>query len=397
MAMLLCAFVGCANLGPQSAPSVSADSKPMPANPGPTRQILTPTPASETTPPALAEEGLVQAPPVPAAPAADIEPDPWTALRDRLRPQRCDQARPKHWIKRYAGHPERFQARLSDYAPILHYVALEIEKRQLPAELALVPIVESDYQGYRGRERSPAGMWQLIPSTARSLGLTVQSANDDRLSTVLATAAALTLFEQHLRRFDDDLPLALAAYNAGHGRVLRAMAKSGKARARELPLPRITINYLDKIDALSCLLSDPHSYGFALPPLPPPAQLSTVTLAVTADAQKIAEALRIDANHFRRYNGANRGPKVRRAGHPWLVPAASAQSLLSVAHEQILAKPDAARARTDSAGQVHVVKSGDNLWTLARRYSVSVRELRLWNALGTRSTLQIGQRLKLTP
>lgn len=389
LAGLICGSAGCVSLAatdPSRAPTQALTS----AQPTAPESIAKPATPASTLPSAVAAR--------PANSAKPAEPNSaWRAWTERLQPKRCGQSRPKHWINQYASHPERFQARLTAYAPILQYVARQTSRRNLPAEIALVPIVESAYQGHPGRGRSPAGMWQMIPSTARSVGLTVQAGRDDRLDSVLATRAALSLFERLLRRFDEDLPLALAAYNAGDNRVARALARSGKSSARELPLSSITINYLDRIAALSCLMADPESYGFAMPPLPPPARLHAVELPFAADAERIASALRLDSQSFRRYNGAIRGPRARHAGHHWLVPAAAADALLALEPAQIAADPAMAQSPAIKTPASHVVVSGDNLWSLARRYGVSVRELRRWNRLSANTTLQVGQRLRLAP
>ena len=342
-------------------------------------------------------EPVAAPPPTPAPAALALRPpDPWAVLSTRLTPRRCQQPRPAHFIGRYASHPERFQARLTHYAPILHYVASELLARQLPAEIALVPIVESTYQGYPGRGQRPAGMWQMIPSTARSLGLVVREGNDQRLETARSTDAALTLFERLLARFDQQLPLAIAAYNAGDGRVSRALASHPGRSVRELPLSKITIDYLDKIEALSCLIANPGAYGFSMPPLPEAAQLTTVELAYSADAAKLAKAIRVDPQLLRRYNGAIRGPQSRPPGHRWMIPKGSAELILAVQSTQV-APTLAASGAADLGEGVHVVQAGDNLWSLARRYGLSVRELRLWNGLNNKSLLRIGQRLKLMP
>ncbi len=384
---LLLLMAGCQSPSPRATQPVAAPVPPaVPAAPQPVQQPA-PTAADAVKP---------NPDSVATVPEPKVAADPWRNLRDRLIAERCDQPRQQHFIKRYAGNPERFQARLSSYAPVLHYVAERAAERQLPAAVALVPIVESTYQGYPGRGQRPAGMWQLIPSTARSVGLTVHGGNDQRLDTARATAAALTLFERLLQRFDGQLALALAAYNAGDGRVARAISKHPQRRPRDLPLSRITIDYLDKIDALSCLLADPPRYGFNLPPMPEGAQLVEVELDFPADAAQLAMELNTDATLLRRYNGAIRGPQTRPAGHRWLLPKGVTAAVASLDAGAVAPATTSVATSASTVG-VHVVESGDNLWTLARRYGVTVNELRQWNGLSKQSLLRIGQRLRLTP
>lgn len=329
----------------------------------------------------------------PAGPA--VAADPWVVLQQALKPSQCDNERVRHWLQRYLGRPERFSARLSEYAPLLHYVSHEVELRQLPASFALVPMVESTFHGFPGIGGGPAGMWQLMPGTARSLGLRVGAGQDDRLDHVRATHAALDYLQRLWTIFEADPKLTLAAYNAGDGRVSRAIRQAGHRDVARLPLPRITQEYLIKVEALSCLFKHAAQHELALPPLPPSSRLEIVILPFPADAGRLASELKLPEADFRRYNGAWKGPIWRPAGHAWLVPAARAGALARVSAAAV--EPTAKLTTSIASSGVHVVQRGDTLWALSRRYGLRLDDLLRWNGLNRRSTLSIGQRLRLAP
>lgn len=353
---------------------------------------------AEPKPPSLADSE-VQAAPV-LAPATDpadpaIVADPWVVLQQALEPSQCDNERVRHWLQRYLGRPERFSARLSEYAPLLHYVSHEVELRQLPASFALVPMVESSFHGFPGIGGGPAGMWQLMPGTARSLGLRVGAGQDDRLDHVRATHAALDYLQRLWTTFEADPRLTLAAYNAGDGRVSRAIRQAGHRDAARLPLPRITQEYLIKVEALSCLFKHADEHELALPPLPPSSRLEIVILPFPADAGRLASELKLPEADFRRYNGAWKGPIWRPAGHAWLVPASRVGVLARVSAAAV--EPSASVTSPVASSGVHVVQRGDTVWALSRRYGLRLDDLLRWNGLNRRSTLSIGQRLRLSP
>lgn len=369
----------------------------------------TPTPAAAASCPdcpVAAEQSAaaMAADPVPPEPAVEatesepvqpVEPDAWELLQRGLQPALCEKDRVRYWRKRYLGKPERFSARLSEFAPLLDYVSREVALRDLPMRFALVPMVESTFHGFPGQGGGPAGMWQLMPATARHLGLQVLPGQDDRLDNVRATHAALNYLQQLHEMFGRQPELTLAAYNAGDGRVRRALKGSAVQDPRKLRLPPTTLEYLDKIEAIACLFDDPEAHGWQLPPLPAGSRLEVVVLPFAADARRLAEALSLPEESFRRINGAIRGPTARSAGHAWLVPSAQTIEMARLPPAQVA--PSAHElARTDRPA-VHVVRSGDTLWLIARRYGLRLDDLRRWNGMQSSSLLSIGQRLKLAP
>lgn len=158
------------------------------------------------------------------------------------------------------------QRRLSQVQPMIRWVAQQVEARQLPPLLSFVPLIESSYRLEVVSHAGAAGPWQLMPQTASRFGVPINSSFDGRYSLPLATEAALTYLAWLYQLFDRDWPLALAAYNAGEGRVAKAILAANSRNLWDLALPEETRFYVARLLALSRLLQNPDRYSFMLPP-----------------------------------------------------------------------------------------------------------------------------------
>lgn len=139
---------------------------------------------------------------------------------------------------------------------VFNYVVEELARRNMPLEIAFVPLVESGYKP-NARNGAHVGLWQLGKPAAETFGVHISSKSDGRLNLVRATEAALDYLEYLNKRFDGDWLLTLAAYNAGEGRVLRSMKKNRQAGKPtdywNIELPQITRAYIPRVLALSQL------------------------------------------------------------------------------------------------------------------------------------------------
>ena len=161
------------------------------------------------------------------------------------------------WKKRYAGNSKAFSKHLQEILPLLDYVSAEVERRDLPAEFALIPIIESWYQPHAVGAGGPSGLWQMIGTTAKNHGIKIQPGYDGRFSVVDSTDAALSYLGT-LQSMFKDWQRAVMGYNAGEFRILRAIKKSGTKSEGEDHWPHglsnITYAYIAKLQALSCLI-----------------------------------------------------------------------------------------------------------------------------------------------
>jgi len=165
----------------------------------------------------------------------------------------------------FANNPE-YMARMMERARMyLYYIVDEIEKRGLPTELALLPAIESAYQPYAASRARAVGLWQFIAPTGRLYGLKNNWWYDGRRDIQASTRAALDYLEKLAADFNGDWHLALAAYNAGEGRITRALEynrrKGLPADYQNLKVKRETRNYVPKLMAMANIVADPERYG----------------------------------------------------------------------------------------------------------------------------------------
>jgi membrane-bound lytic murein transglycosylase D len=246
-----------------------------------------PVPAS--TPLALPVSEPVQVSALPPLPPPEPPPPParlrdgaavFERLRAGLDPPACVRGeRNRQWRRRFTAQPEAFEAQLERGLPLLGWVVEAVEQRGLPMQFALIPIVESGLRPEARGRGGPLGLWQIMPATARQLGLRVGGQDDERLSPWRSTTAALDYLQALQADFGGWRATAMA-YNAGRGRLRRAFAHAGdravSAERRRPPgLSPITYHYVAKLEALSCLVAEPARHGLRLPtaafePLPVP-------------------------------------------------------------------------------------------------------------------------------
>lgn len=164
------------------------------------------------------------------------------------------------YIQNFTKDPRIFNHLDSDRLVIMRYILSEIKKRDMPSELAMIPLIESSYKPSASNKGQYVGLWQFGKQTAKSFGIDVKNNYDGRYSPAASTTAALDYLEYLNKMFKGDWLLTMAAYNAGEGRVLRSIKanrKKGKGTDYwSIDLPRITRAYIPKVLALSEVISD---------------------------------------------------------------------------------------------------------------------------------------------
>lgn len=274
---------------------------------------------------------------------------------------------------------ERVSARSEPY---LHFILDELEQRDMPTELALLPIVESAYIPYAYSHGRAAGLWQFIPATGRRFGLKQNWWYDGRRDVVESTRAALDYLQYLHKYFDGDWLLALAAYNAGEGNVRRAIRRN-EARGRptdfwHLDLPRETENYVPKLLALKALVTEPEHHGVNLWPIPDEPYLTVVPLPGQMDLAVAAELAGMEVDDIYLLNPAyNRWATDPNGPHNLLLPIERATEFRTA-----LAKVPAGQLVT---WQRHRIRSGETLGHIAERYDTTVSVIKRSNQLRSSS------------
>jgi len=295
------------------------------------------------------------------------------------------------YIEHYRRNPNIITVSSARAKPFAYFILTEIERRGLPGELLLLPIVESGYAAEATSTGMAAGIWQFIPSTGEHFGLIQDDWYDGRRDVYQSTHAALDYLESLHARFGDWY-LALAAYNFGQGNVARAMAANAAAGRPtdywNLELSSEAMSYVPRLLALRALIEQPASYGITVPKLANRPYLQPVQLGRQADLEYVAELARIEAREVLQLN-----PGYRRAiTHPYaaqhlLLPAPAAQRL-QVALQQH--GPEHPLLRYTE----YQVRAGDSLGRIALQHGVTVAELRGVNGLNG-DLIRIGQRLRV--
>lgn len=289
------------------------------------------------------------------------------------------------WFKKHPRYVDRVVKRASRY---YHYVLHETIKRGMPAEIALLPIVESAYDPFAYSHGRAAGPWQFIPSTGKHFGLKKTWWYDGRRDIVASTDAALTYLQQLHNRFDD-WELALAAYNAGGGTVSLAMKKNrrnGKPTDFwSLTLPTETTAYVPKLLAVAKVFRNPDQHGITLQPLKNEPYFKEIATGSQIDLAQAADLAGIDTQELYLLNpGFNRWATDPAGPHRLLIPADKASQLES----ELAALPAAQRVKWTR----HTIKSGESLIGIAKKYRTTVEVVRTANNI-TGNNIRAGKTL----
>lgn len=323
----------------------------------------------------------------------DLSPLQQADLWDRVRlqlsldmPEQASIEAHRDWYLRHPNYIERVTQRAG---PLLYFIVEEIEKRGLPLELVMVPIVESAYDTFAYSHGRASGIWQFIPSTALHYGLDINWWYDGRRDIIAATHTALDYFDRLNKTFDGDWLLAIAAYNGGQGRVAAAVRKN-KAQGKptdfwSLSLPRETRNYVPKILALSSLLAERHASPLTWRYVPNQPVLEVIDVGQQMDLALAANMAGIQLDELHRYNsGYNRWATTPGGPYHLLLPRHAA--------ENFKAELENSDPSTWVTWERHRVRSGESLLTIARQYSTTPGALQQANNI-TGSLIRAGDYL----
>ncbi|MCL5801563.1 MAG: transglycosylase SLT domain-containing protein, partial [Gammaproteobacteria bacterium] len=324
----------------------------------------------------------------------------------------------------FADDQERLGETLTRAEPYLYFVLEEIEKRQMPTEIALLPLIESAYQPLAQSDQGAAGMWQFIPSTGRNFGLKQTFWYDGRRDVIASTNAALDYLQKLNIDFEGDWLLTLAAYNAGEGAVQRAVKKNLRARKStdfwSLDLPKETKAYIPRLLGITALVAAPDEFNVTLNPIPNAPYVASVDLDSPINLTLAAKMADISQKEMRQLNpGFLRGATAPHGPHQLLLPvdkvAAFAAKLAALSVDKRLAEPGRpgikdkksvlskaegedpggtakqsppskslviASSSTQSSKPLvqYTVREGDSWERIAKHFKITTAQLRAWNA-----------------
>ena len=341
--------------------------------------------ASDPAPPIVAAAAVVAAIPEPA-----IEPprDLWARIEAGFAIADIEHALVDRHMKWYLDRPDYMQRMIERSQLYLHFVVEELERRNLPTELALLPMIESAYNPMAHSRARAAGMWQFMPATGRHYGLEQNWWADERRDVVSSTRAALDYLER-IYVMHGDWHLSLASYNWGEGAVKRAVEKN---RRKGLPtsyshikMPAETRGYVPKLQAIKNILGNKAlREKLELPSIPDEPYFVAIERPEEMDVKLAAEFAEISLDEFVALNPAHNRP-ILRTDVPLLLPRDHVDRFLArvAMHDEPFI-----------SWQKYVFQKKDRIDKVAKRFGLTEQQLRLANGLtGKRRDVKAGQKL----
>lgn len=348
----------------------------------------TPQPPAVPLLPDASQEVRDELPPMPTIDLTTPPDDLWQRMRNGFSMPDLDSPLVADRQAWYLNRPDLLKRVFERSRRYLHHIVDELEKRGMPTELALLPIVESSYNPLAYSSARALGMWQFIPSTGKTYKLQQNAWFDQRRDIVASTSAALdylqTIYEMH-----GDWHLALASYNWGENAVGRAVAKN---QAKGLPtdysslkMPAETSYYVPKLQAIKNIIAQPQLFGISLDPIPNRPYFATVERSGNMDIALAAKLAEIPVEEFIALNPAYSRPVMPDAANsPLVLPANKVQTFLENLQQH------EAEDKPLSAWLTHKLKKGEKLDAVARRYGINLVRLKQLNGINARTRVVPG-------
>ena len=291
----------------------------------------------------------------------------------------------------YLRHPKHLAAIQKRAEPYLYLIIEEIEAKNLPGEYALLPAVESAFKPYAYSRTAAAGLWQFMPATGKEMGLEQNWWYDGRRNIHDSTEAATAYLKRIAGIFDNDWLLALASYNAGAGRVGKAIKKNQRlGRPTDywsLPLPKETRDYVPKLLAIAKIFANAQKYNIRLNFIPNKPAVESIALKTPLDLAKAAKLANMPLKEFFNLNPAfNQWSAAPNQHHHLVVPSNKAVTF----KRNLAFLSDYEKLPWVS----YQVKQGDTLKSLAKKYKCSQQMIKQVNHLKS-AKLHQGQQLKI--
>lgn len=288
----------------------------------------------------------------------------------------------------YSSRPDYMQRTTTRASRYLFHVVQELEKRNMPTELALLPFVESAFNPQAFSSAKASGLWQFIPSTGRDFDLKQNIFKDERRDVIASTDAALT-YLQKLHGMFGDWQLALAAYNWGEGSVQRALKK---ARAAGKPtdfnglsvyMPAETRNYVPKLQAIKNIIAIPDQYGITLPKIENQPYFVTINKTRDIDIKIAAELAELPIDEFKALN-----PQFNR---PVITGSSDTQILLPKSNAEKFKENLSTWRRALSSWSAHkITNARERIETIATKFKTTPEVIREANNIPPKMALKAG-------
>ena len=308
--------------------------------------------------------------------------------------------RVEQWISyfQHKGRPhmERYLARSTRYVNLMKRI---LRENGLPEDLIYIALIESGFSSRATSRAAAVGFWQFIKPTGRRYGLEISALVDERRDPVLATQAAAEYFKGLYSVFGSWY-LSMASYNVGENRVKREImahyTRDFWELARKKRFPKETINYIPKFIAAKMIAKNPEKYGFTSIEYEKPVEFEMIKVDKPLNMKLMAAKMGLDYDDFRQLNPKFRGEIAPLKGNGLLelrIPVGQASVAMNAAKESFVEKVEFVADAGDT--QTYKIRSGDSLYTIARKYHTTVSVLRDINDLKAGRKLRIGMRIQV--
>ena len=285
---------------------------------------------------------------------------------------------------------ENFLVHLSRTGKYLEKIAEIFRERELPQELIFLPLIESGFNLHAYSPKKAAGLWQFIPGTAKRYGLKINWWGDERRDPIKATIAASEYLSDLYGMFGS-WNLALAAYNAGEGKILKALKKTKTddfwAIRETKYIRKETKNYVPAYIAATAIALDPESFGFENVAYHPPLEYDEVTINSPMRLKTIAKLIEVEVEDIKELN-----PELRQSCTPPNVENYTLR-IPSGTKEMFLSNLANVKEETISDKQSYTVKKGDSVGKIAKRFGVSAQSIIELNSLGKKARIIAGSKI----
>jgi membrane-bound lytic murein transglycosylase D len=331
--------------------------------------------------------------PIERPPVVSLRPpeDLWERIRRGFAMPDLDNELVTDRIQWYSARPDYILRMTERSQRYLFHIVEELERRNMPTEIALLPFIESAFNPQAVSSAKAAGMWQFMPQTGKSFDLRQNAFRDDRRDVLESTRAALD-YLQRLYNMFGDWQLALAAYNWGEGSVSRALARNKAAGLglsySDLNMPQETRFYVPKLQAVKNLIANPEAYGIRLPRIENHPYFQSVPISRDIDVALAAKLAEISLEDFRALNPSMTKPVILAAGTP--------QVLLPWDNAAVFERNLASYQGRLASWTAWVAPSTMSVAEAARRTGTPESELRRVNGIPPKMLIKAGSTLLVT-
>ncbi|MBS0290510.1 MAG: transglycosylase SLT domain-containing protein [Proteobacteria bacterium] len=325
-------------------------------------------------------------------------------------------------VKSFAKHQDYINKVIKNASPYFFYILEEVERRGMPSEIALLPVIESDFNPNTRSNKGALGLWQIMPSLARMHGLKQNAFYDGRKDVYESTKVALDHLEYLHKKFNGNWLLAIAAYNCGEAKIQRAMRQNRNARKSTelwaLKLPKETTHFVPKLLAFAAIIKSPKQYGVVLPTIPNKPVIARVKTTKSINIAHAAKLADVSETQLRRLNPgikqsiSSNGPfhlvvpfndahKFQGNVDKKIAPNKTAKAVETTIQEKgditIVKSKKATTQKTAKQSKntrIHIVRRGDNLPKISKKYHVNIKKILAYNNLRSASSIiQPGQKI----